>query len=135
MSIEKKSKWLHQNPVTAARHFQYWLDTFFHVFLKNKAHPLGELVDYAIRIEFQARGSPHAHTILWIRDAPKLGVQDDEEVCKFIDRYVHSNVPEDEEMAELVTKLQKHKHSATCRRHGSCKFHYPRPPSPVTAIV
>ena len=135
MSFEEKSKWLRQNPVTAARHFQYRLDTFFRVFLKNKAHPLGELVDYAIRIEFQARGSPHAHTILWIRDAPKLGVQDDEEVCKFIDRYVHSNVPEDEEMAELVTKLQKHKHSATCRRHGSCKFHYPRPPSPVTVIV
>ena len=63
MSFDENSKWLRQNPVTAARHFQYRLDTF-----------LGELVDYAIRIEFQARGSPHAHTILWIKDAPKLNV-------------------------------------------------------------
>ena len=69
MSFEEKSKWLRQNPVTAARHFQYRLNTFFQIFLKSKAHPLGELEDYAIRIEFQARGSPHAHTILWIKVA------------------------------------------------------------------
>ena len=62
MSFEEKSKWLR---VTAARHFQYRLNTF-HVFLKSNAHPLGELVDYVIRIEFQTKGSPHAHTILWI---------------------------------------------------------------------
>ena len=48
MSFEEKSKWLRQNPVTAARHFQYRLNTFFQTFLKSKAHPLGELVDYAI---------------------------------------------------------------------------------------
>ncbi len=52
MSFDEKSKWLSQNPVTAARHFQYRLNTFFQVFLKSKAMPLGELVDYAIRIEF-----------------------------------------------------------------------------------
>ena len=50
MSFEEKSKWLRQNPVTAARHFQYHLNTFFQVFLKRTAHPLGELVDYAIRM-------------------------------------------------------------------------------------
>ena len=75
--FEEKSKWLRQNLVTAARHFHYRLNTFL-VFLKSTAHPLG---DYAIRIEFQARESPHAHTILWIKDAPKLNVDTDEEVC------------------------------------------------------
>ena len=74
MSFEEESKWLRQKPVTAASHFQYRLNTFFQVFLKSAAHPLGELVDYAIRMEFQARGSPHAHTILWIKDAPKLNI-------------------------------------------------------------
>ena len=64
MSFEDKSKWLRQNPVTAARHFHYRLQTFFQTFLKSRAQHIGELVDYAIRIEFQARGSPHAHTIL-----------------------------------------------------------------------
>ena len=40
MSFEDKSKWLAQNPVTAAKHFQYRLNTFFHKFLKSKAHSL-----------------------------------------------------------------------------------------------
>ena len=58
ISFEDKSKWLRQNPVTAARHFHYRLQTFFQTFLKSRAHPIGELVDYAIRIEFQARDRP-----------------------------------------------------------------------------
>ena len=131
-SFEEKSKWLRQNPVTPARHFQYRLNAFFQVFLKSTAHPLGEFVDYAIRIEFQARWSPHAHTILWIKDAPKVNVDTDEDVCSFIDQYVKCN---DEELAQLVSKVQKHRHSATCRRHGKCRFHYPCPPSPETVIA
>ena len=134
MSFEDKSKWLRQNPVTAARHFQYRLNTFFHMFLKSNAHPLGELVDYAIRIEFQARGSPHAHTILWIKDAPKLGVDSDEDVCNFIDLYISCSTPKDADLA-LVSQVQKHRHSATCRRNGHCRFHYPHPPSPQTLIA
>ena len=88
MSFEDKSRWLRQNSVTAARHFQYCLNTFFQMFLKSNAHPLGELVNYAIRIKLQARVSPHAHTILWIKDAPKLGVNSDEKVCNFIYQYI-----------------------------------------------
>ena len=135
MSFEEKSKWLRQNPITAARHFQHRLNTFFQLFLKSAAHPLGELVDYAIRIEFQARGSPHAHTILWIKDAPKFGVDSDQNVCNFIDQYISCSLPEDETLACLVSKVQKHRHSATCRRNGHCRFHYPRPPSPHTIIA
>ena len=59
LSFEDKSNWLRRNPVTAARHFQYRLNTFFQDFLKSNAHPLGVIVDYSIRIEFEARGSPH----------------------------------------------------------------------------
>ena len=135
MSFEDKSKWLRQNPATAARHFQYRLNTFFQKFLRSNAHPLGELVDYAIQIEFQARGSPHAYTILWIKDAPKLGVDSDEDVCNFIDQYISCSSPEDADLAHLVSKVQKHRHSAACRRNGHCRFHYPRPPSPQTLIA
>ena len=31
MSFEEKSSWLRRNPVTAARHFQYRLDTFLRI--------------------------------------------------------------------------------------------------------
>jgi len=52
---------------------------------------LGEIVDYAIRVEFQARGSPNAHCLLWVKDAPKYGVDTDEDICAFIDQYVMCN--------------------------------------------
>ena len=54
MSFEEKSSWLRRNavtaarPVTAARHFQYKLDTFFYDFLKSKSKLLGEVTNYAI---------------------------------------------------------------------------------------
>ena len=64
LSFDDKSNWLKCNPVIAARHFQYRLNSLFQGFLKSAAKPLGEIVDYAIRIEFQARGSPHACTML-----------------------------------------------------------------------
>ena len=38
--------------------------------------PLGEVVDYFIRIEFQLRGSPHAHMLLWVRDPPDFNSDD-----------------------------------------------------------
>ena len=79
MSFEEKSKWLRRNPVTAARHFQYRLNVFFSDFLKSNAKPLGEVTDYAIRVEFQARGSPHAHNVIWVKDAPKFGHDSDED--------------------------------------------------------
>jgi len=67
------------------------LNTFFQDVLKSKARPLGEIVDYAIRVEFQTRGSPHAHCVLWAKDAPKYGVDTDEDICAFIDQYVMCN--------------------------------------------
>ena len=41
LSFEEKSKWIRRNPVTAARHFHYRLNTFFNDFLKSPAKPLG----------------------------------------------------------------------------------------------
>ena len=134
LSFEEKSNWIRCNPVTAARHFQYRLNTFFNKFLKSTAKPLGEIVDYAIRIEFQARGSPHAHTVIWIKDAPKYGVDDDDKVIKFIDQYKTCTKPEDGKLRELVLLLQEHKHSTYCKRGKTCRFHFPQPPSPVTLI-
>ncbi len=94
LSFEDKANWIRRNPVTAARHYQYRLNTFFHDFLKSSANPLGELVEYAIRIEFQARGSPHAHYLLWIKDAPKYGVDSNASVCQFIDQYITCEIPD-----------------------------------------
>ena len=130
-----KSMWLNSNPVTPARMFHYRLDAFVLTFLKSTAQPIGQVVEYVIRIEFQARGSPHAHTLIWVKDAPKLGYADEEDVKTFIDKYISCSLPDaDEELRALVESLQIHRHSPTCRRKGKCRFNYPKPPSPFTII-
>ena len=96
LSFDEKSNWLKRNPVTAARHFHYRLNVFFQDFLKSTAKPLGEIVDYAIRIEFQARGSPHAHCVIWVKDAPKFGDDHNDEICHFIDQYISCKIPKEE---------------------------------------
>ena len=53
-----------------ARHFQYKVEVFFkEVVLYD---PLGKTKYYAIRIEFQERGSPHVHSFIWIFNAPNI---------------------------------------------------------------
>ena len=136
LSFDEKSHWLKRNPVTAARHFHYRLNVFFQDFLKSTARPLGEIADYAIRIEFQARGSPHAHCVIWVKDAPEFGVDNNDDVCDFIDQYVSCKVPvEDGKLKDLVLLLQKHKHSSYCRRNKTCRFSFPKPPSSKTLIT
>ena len=130
-----KSMRLRTNPVTAARMFQYRLDTFMITFIKSSAQPIEPVTDFVICIEFQARGSPHAHTLMLVKDAPKLGTSNEDEVKRFIEKYVSCSLPEDdEELRHLVETLQIHNHSPTCRRKGKCRFNYPKPPSPHTII-
>ena len=64
MSMAERSKYLHQNPVTGVRMFQHRIQSFFAQDLLSDAHPLGQRTDYVIKIEFQMRGSPHAHCLL-----------------------------------------------------------------------
>ena len=136
LSFEDKSNWLRRNPVTAARHFHYRLNVFFQQFLKSTARPLGDIADYAIRIEFQARGSPHAHCVIWVKDAPKYGIDDNQLVCDFIDQYITCAIPSEEgKLKELVLLLQQHKHSSYCKRHNKCRFTFPKPPSTKTLIT
>ena len=136
LSFDDKSNWIKHNPITAARHFQYRLNALFKGFLKSTAKPLGEITEYTIRIEFQARGSPHAHCVIWVKDAPKHIESPDSEVCDFIDQYVSCALPaEDGKLKELVLHLQQHKHSSYCKRNKTCRFHFPKPPSPKTLIT
>nr|XP_039258260.1 uncharacterized protein LOC120334820 [Styela clava] len=136
LSFEQRSMWLRSNPVTAARHFHYRLECLYKDVLLSPAQPLGHIIDYVIRIEFQARGSPHAHMLLWVDKAPKLGIQTDEEVCAFISKHVACSFPVDDlPLRALVQDLQTHSHSSYCRKSGGCRFNYPKPPSEKVIIA
>ena len=117
------------NPVVVAKHFQYKVETFFTEVLLTKANPIGKIVHYALRIEFQMRGSPHLHALIWTSDCPKLTHENKEEYIDFIDTRVQAYLPDkktDSELFELVATYQKHSHSKTCRKYRNvpCRFNF-----------
>ena len=61
---------LNSNPVLVAKHFQYRVEVFFKEIVVDG--PMGKTKYYAIGLEFQVRGSPHVHSLLWVTNAPVL---------------------------------------------------------------
>ena len=57
--------------------------------------PLGEITDYFWRQEYHARGAPHIHLLLWVKDAPKFGKDSDESVLSFIQQYIRCAIPKE----------------------------------------
>ena len=56
------------------------------------------------------RGSPHAHCLLWVKDAPKIDKDLDDVVCTFIDKYITAVIPpiapENENHIKLMENLK-----------------------------
>ncbi|CAB3987819.1 ATP-dependent DNA helicase PIF1 [Paramuricea clavata] len=135
MTWQKKSELIQKDPVTCARNFEQMVQLFIHNFIKSSGHPIGEVVDFFYRVEFQQRGSPHIHGLFWIKNAPEYGKDSDEDIAKFVDRYVSCKADSDD-LTELVN-LQRHKHSKTCKKRGHdvCRFNFPLPPMPRTIVL
>lgn len=87
------------------------------------------------------RGSPHAHAMFWIRDAPEYiegNISSECAVIKFMDEFITCERSTDPDLqAEL--KYQIHSHSSTCYKkckYGKiCRFGFPKPPLPATLIL
>nr|XP_054593339.1 uncharacterized protein LOC129160189 [Nothobranchius furzeri] len=137
MDWAQKCDLLKNNPVTAARMFDNRFRSFLKDVIMSPAQPIGKIIDYFYRVEFQQRGSCHTHCLFWT-DGPKIGVNTDAEVIAFVDKYVTCDLPPDSDpLHEVVHSVQMHskKHSKSCRKnHTTCRFHFPRPPSNNTFI-
>jgi hypothetical protein len=74
--------------------------------------------------------------LAWVENAPRLESNSETEVQKFIDKHISCSLPpEDENLHTLVTTLQRHTHSAACRKHGeSCRFQFPKAPVNETIV-
>ena len=119
MSWQKKSELIQKDPVTCARNFDHMVQLFIHDFIKSSCHPIGEVVD-----------SPHIHGLFWIKNAPEYGRDCDEDIIKFVDRYVSCKA--DVDYLSNLVNLQRHKHSETCKKkgHATCRFNFPLMPMP-----
>ena len=123
---------MRSNPVFPVRHFDHRVKEFFKRVIKSPEQPLGKVVDHFIRLEFQQRGAPHIHCLLWVENAPVFDEDDDETITAFIDRYISCKLPdesEDPELHEIVTNVQMHKkqHSKSCKKgNKTCRFNFPK---------
>ena len=131
ISYFRKCEILNQNPVLTARHFQFRVETFFKEIILHKKSPLGVVINYVIKVEFQMRGSPHVHCFIWVKDPSLLTKETKDEYISYVDTIVRADVPDKiskPELFRLVNLYQTHSNSRSCRKYKniSCRFHYGR---------
>lgn len=112
LNWHEKCGLIKSDPVTCARFFDHRVQVFIRDVLKHSSNPLGEIADFFYRVEFQQRGSPHIHMLLWVKNAPVHGTNTDAAVVQFIEKYV--TCTKDASIPELVN-YQTHRHASTCR--------------------
>ena len=123
-----------EDPISVSRKFSPKFHDFF-VIIKGQL--LGQVTHYFYQKEYQARGAPHYHMILWIDGDPTVGKDDPEEVLQWIQERITCRIPEEDsnpELHQLVNKYQCHKCSGYYQRRKKakgtfityCRFGYPR---------
>ncbi|CAK1598254.1 unnamed protein product [Parnassius mnemosyne] len=108
-------------------------------FISSSGQPLGKVLHYYWRLEYQGRGIQHLHMLIWIEGAPVMGINNNDEVAEFIMKYVTCKLPNKNISPTLhrrVTSHQQHYHNDYCLRKKklksnkvvkACKFGFPRP--------
>ena len=113
LSYINRCNMVNTNSVIVAKHFQHRVETFFCEVLLSKVNPIGKIIYYALRIEFQMRGSPHLHSLIWTSDCPKPTHDNKQAYIDYIDQHVQAYLPIEEDDPDLQSwlKHQKHTHS------------------------
>ena len=88
MKWETKVGYLKRNPVTVARQIDYRFNQLWRCVILSGMHPVGQILNYDDRREYQGRGTQHLHAPIHVKDAPKLDEDNDADIINFIDRYV-----------------------------------------------
>ena len=88
MTWQEKTKLVQKDQVTCSRYFDHRVQEFLNTILKSDCEPIGKVKDYFYRVEFQQRGSPHIHMLVWIENAPTLDKNSEEEIVEFVDQYL-----------------------------------------------
>ena len=87
MSHVRKIQLIAGDPVTCARVYSRRIE-FFQTWILLCSIVLGNVMDYAGIDEFQARGAPDTHMMLWNKDAPIKKQDNKAEVIAFYDQHV-----------------------------------------------
>ena len=126
-----------EDPISVSRKFSLKFHAFFRKVLIN-GEVLGKVDHFYWKKEYQNRGAPHYHVLLWIRDAPVIDRDEPEDVLKWIQERITCHIPDKDgspELHRLVTRYQLHKCTKYCKRRKKCgqsyitrcRFNFPRP--------
>lgn len=120
--------------------FDNRVKAFMKCFLKQ-----GQYIEhYTFRIEFQVRGMPHVHGVIWFaNDYVKKYLNPDgsfnlDNVDQLVDEWTTCSLDTaSEKLNELVSKVNVHTHKEKyCQKQQSeCRFKFPRLPSLKTIIA
>ncbi|XP_042756614.1 uncharacterized protein LOC111880258 [Lactuca sativa] len=97
--------------------------------IHNGISMLHAISNYLYTIEFQKRGLPHCHTLLWVNSSDRIKNPID------IDRYITAELSDpinEAELYETITSCMIHgpcgplNEKAPCMRDGKCTKHFPR---------
>ncbi|RIA04389.1 hypothetical protein BRARA_K01375, partial [Brassica rapa] len=122
-------------PDLECRIFKIKLDEMMADFKKGEFFPKLDAAVYTI--EFQKRGLPHAHILLWLKGIKK------EVTAAMIDEYISAEFPDrevDKEGFELVERHMIHgpcgklRPKSPCMEKGECTKSFPKPSSDQTRI-
>ena len=137
MSFFEKTRLINSDPVTTARYFDRRFQFFLTHILYKPPFPLGRVCNHFYRVEFQHRGSPHIHMLLYCADVPRYKkYKKNEELIRYADKYISCSLTVPDHMKPCLP-YQIHKHSKTCRKMGKaiCRFGFPLPPFNETIIL
>ena len=126
LNWEEKCRLIQSDPITCARHFDYEISQFLTNVLLSDAAPLGNIADWFYRVEYQQRGSPHIHMLIWLENAPEFRIDSDAKVTSYIDKIITCQKPRDNPEQLKLVNSQVHRHSHTCRKNtkSECRFNY-----------
>ena len=137
MSWPQKCDLISKDPGTCALYFNNRVRKFFKHILKSPHSPLGKLQNFFYHVEFQHRGSPHIHALLWIENAPHYDKDNDSTIIEYVDKIITCS---HNDTHRKYIDLQIHKHSKTCikkirNNKKQCRFGAPWPPLNTTQIL
>jgi hypothetical protein len=134
LSWTERCELIQADPVTCTRYFNHRIQIFISDVFKSPLAPLGNVLDYFYRVEFQQRGSPHINLLVCIENAPKYERNSNQEVADFV--HEHCTCEKNDDISDLIN-YQTHRHARTCREKGKnmCRFNFPLPPMSSTQIL